>query len=375
MTVRGWHGLRRARVAFTLTLVIGAPPTVSVARAQDVGTAVPLEAEGADRAVEPDPLAAPEAPARSVLPTSSAPASAGSGSLRISEPPAVAAGAAAESETALAPPAPTPFRPYSIPWNLRPLPAVNLVRLDHSLGLHDAYGPTSSGLAGTFTQLVTLGVRVADAVMLIARWGWDWTSRPDSASASTILLGANITTRLESVYRLSVFVAATVPNFETNGRPSHRDARLARASMDNAMFLPGHAAAVAGVGFAWIDQGWTVQAEATLFALGRVTAASDDAIVNATFGAHVGYFVVPQLSVSGELHHQHFLSDPVVLRRAMDYGEELRSQTSGTLGVRAHWNVAGSLWIRPGLAWTIGFDAPMAADSWQVIQLDVPILF
>lgn len=275
-------------------------------------------------------------------------------------------------ETVEAPP--PPYRPYSVPFGLRPLPAVNIARLDTVFAPHDAYGPAASGLDLDIVQLATVGVRATDWLMVLARMGWDWTSNPGSVGLSNLVLGANLTTRIAEVFRLSGFLAVGLPvGTDGGGAANHRGARLARMAMDNAMFLTDHMSGIGGLGFAFIDAGWTVHAEATLLVFGRVEGTGDEAVVNSTFGLHVGYFIVPAFSVAGELHHQHFLSNPSALSTD-PYGEELRSQTSGTLGVRFHASI-GSVWVRPALGWSIGFDAPLAGDAWQAFQVDVPVFF
>lgn len=285
--------------------------------------------------------------------------------------------ATASEPLAAAPSPPTPPeppRPYSVPLLLRPLPAVNVVRLDTVVALHDAYGPAASGLAADVVQIVTVGVRATDWLMLLARGGWDHSTEAGTSGFANLVLGANFTTPIERTFRFSGFVGVGLPiGTDASGSPIHRNARWARMAMDNALFNVDHLAAIGGVGAAWIDAGWTLQAEATLLVFGRVEGTGDEAIVNSSFGLLVGYFVVPELSLLGELHHQHFLSDPVALRTD-PYGGELRSQTSGSLGVRAHLSF-GTVRVRPALAWSVGFDPPLAGDAWQSIHLDVPVFF
>ena len=93
--------------------------------------------------------------------------------------------------------------------------------------------------------------------------------------------------------------------------------------------------------------------------------------MNSTFGLAVGYFVLPEFSVAGELHHQHFLSDPV----AVIVNPEMRSQTIGTLGARFHIQSTRGVWVRPAISWSVGFDPPLSSDAWQMLQLDVPVFF
>ena len=277
----------------------------------------------------------------------------------------------AEAQTS---PSPPPYRPYSIPFMLRPLPAVNLVRLDSVFVPHDAYGPATGGLDLDVVQLATVGIRATPWLMFLARMGWDWTSRPGTVGMSNLTLGANITMPVADVFRLSFFVGAALPlGTDAGGSPNHRGARLARMGMDNAMFQVDHLNGIAGLGLGFIDGGWTVQAEATLLVLARVEGMSDAAVANSTFGLHVGYFIVPEFSLGGELRHQQFVSNPAAYRTD-PYGEELRAQTSGSLGARLHFQV-GAVWIRPAVSWSIGFDPPLAGDSWQSLQLDLPFIF
>ena len=281
--------------------------------------------------------------------------------------------AAAQTPPAQAAPTP-PYRPYSIPFMLRPLPAVNIVRLDSVFAPHDAYGPAASGLDLDVVQLATVGVRAAPWLMFLARMGWDWTSRPGTVGMSNLTIGANITMPVADVFRLSFFVGAALPlGTDAGGSPNHRGARLARMGMDNAMFQVDHLSGIAGLGFGFIDGGWTVQAEATLLVLGRVEGMADVLVANSTFGLHVGYFILPEFSIGGELRHQQFISNPGAYRTD-PYGEELRAETSGSLGARLHFHV-GSIWIRPALSWSIGFDPPLSGDSWQSLQVDLPFLF
>jgi hypothetical protein len=285
-----------------------------------------------------------------------------------------------EPATALPPPRPPP---YSVPFYLRPMPAINVVRLDTVFAPHDRIGNDmmgmpNSGLTLDVVQIATVGVRLADWAQIIARMGWDWTGDPGWAGVSNLILGGNFTWRIESMFRLSIFAALELPTgTDATGSRVHGDARMARLAMDNAMFVVDHLGGIVGAGFAYIDHGLTIQLDATLLAFGRVDCnsatpcAGDEGLVNSTFGLLVGYFIVPEFSVAGELHHQHFVSDPA----AVTASPELRSQTSGTLGVRFHFQPVAGVWIRPAVSWSIGFDPPLATDAWQMFQLDIPVFF
>lgn len=266
----------------------------------------------------------------------------------------------------------SPPPPYVVPFFLRPMPAVNVGRLDTVLAPHDRIGPAASGLALDVVQVATVGARLFDWAQIVARTGWDWTSDPGWVGLSNLVLAANLSWRFETAFRLAVFAALDLPTgTDASGSQVHASARVARLALDNALFVTDHVGGIIGAGFGYVDHGWTIQLDATLLVFGRAEGTGDEAVVNSTFGLLVGYFVVPELSVAGEIHHQHFVSDPA----AVAAQPELRSQTSATLGLRAHAQLGQGVWLRPGVSWSVGFDPPMSADAWQVFQLDVPVFF
>lgn len=366
MNERRIRPCRTPAAPVVLALLLSAAP--AVARAQGAGT---TPAEGSDPApVEPAAADAPAEPA----------AGPGDAAAEAEPTPAVDGAATADVVPAAEPPAATPPAPrpppYSVPFFLRPMPAVNVVRLDTVLSPHDRVGASmmvpNSGLALDVVQIATVGIRLADWAQVIARMGWDWTSDPGWAGVSNLILGSNFTWRIESMFRLSIFAALELPTgTDGTGSQVHANARMSRLAMDNAMFVVDHLGGIVGAGFAYIDHGLTIQVDATLLAFGRVEGMGDEGLVNSTFGLLVGYFIIPELSVAGELHHQHFVSDPA----AVAASPELRSQTSGTLGVRFHIQPAAGIWIRPAISWSAGFDPPLAADAWQMFQLDIPVFF
>ena len=81
------------------------------------------------------------------------------------------------------------------------------------------------------------------------------------------------------------------------------------------MFAVNYMTGIAGVGFAYVDHKFTAQVEATVLQLFRVrgdhaAARTDSTRTNATAGLHLGYFIIPQLSLGGELRYQRWLSTP-----------------------------------------------------------------
>ena len=150
------------------------------------------------------------------------------------------------------------------------------------------------------------------------------------------------------------------------------------------MFSPNDFTILPGVDFAYVSGGLTVQVEATLLQLLRVKGDGgaapknpDSSKTNLTMGLHVGYFVIPQLSIGAELRHQRFLSTPTAVKNdeasAAPLG--LRDQTTWAIGPRAHFKLGESVWFRPGVSFSMPIDDPMSKFKYKVVQLDLPVAF
>jgi hypothetical protein len=143
--------------------------------------------------------------------------------------------------------------------------------------------------------------------------------------------------------------------------------------MDNAMFAPNDLGIFAGLGLAWTKDGWTLQAEATVFHLTRVkggAAQPDEVKTNTTWAAHVGYFVVPQLSIGAELRYQDFLAPPKAIQKA----PERRDTATAAIGLRGHLAI-GEHAFRPGISYAHPLDDPMAKAGYRIVQVDLPFVF
>jgi hypothetical protein len=170
----------------------------------------------------------------------------------------------------------------------------------------------------------------------------------------------------------------------------------ARSAMDNALFNPNYLSIVPGIGVAFVRSGFTAQAEATLIQSMRVrgAAASPDAsITNLTMGLHLGYFIVPALSLGAEIRHQRFLSTPATVAKdelpvcaagATDtttcnpptYSRlGLRDTSTFAVGPRLHFHAGDRTWIRPGVAFARGIDSSLTKASYNMVQIDVPVAF
>jgi hypothetical protein len=356
------------------------------------------------------PAPAADAPAAAEPAAPPAPAAA--------EPAPAAAAPAAEPAAAEAPPAepaaakPKP-PPYSLPWQLRPAVVGNVVRSDTSFAFYkDAAGKESGHsissmflfsykLSENFAPMIRLGVSGnAPPIGTKAKVGTNPDGTPiakDYNKAQNFLnpvIGATYAVKPAKPLRLAAFLGVTLPIGGGGGdSPDLSNAQAnnpwgirSRSSMDNAMFSVNDFAIFPGVDFAYVSGGLTIQAEATLFQLMRVKGDKgpapknpDSSKTNFTMGLHIGYFLIPQLSIGAEIRHQRFLSTPDAVKKDEALPEAsqlgLRDQTSWAIGPRAHFKLGESIWFRPGVSYAMGIDDPMSKFKYKVVQLDLPLAF
>ncbi len=280
-----------------------------------------------------------------------------------------------------APPAPVkpPAPPYSLPWQLRPAAAANVVRSDTSSGMRSINGNGGS----TVVTLLLASYKVMPDLAVLVRGGLVSDSPPVGTEGSAFLnpvLGATYAVQLGSGFRLAPFLGLALPLGNGGGNtpdPAVRTALgagiLTRASMDNAMFAVNYLTPFPGVGLAWVYKGLTVQAELTLLELFRVRGElvdKDAARTNFTSGLHVGYFFIPELSAGAELRYQRWLKNP-----GIPESDPRRDTASAAIGIRAHFKLSDTMWLRPGAAYVQALDGPMTDQSYRIAQLDVPFAF
>jgi hypothetical protein len=157
----------------------------------------------------------------------------------------------------------------------------------------------------------------------------------------------------------------------------------ARSAMDNAMFAVNYFTAIVGGDVAYVDHKLTLQAEATLFQLLRAHgddaggASSDATRTNSTFGIHAGYFVLPYLSLGAELRYQRWLSTVTQISSGakVDIPDASKDTMTVAIGPRAHFAIGKGMYLRPGLSYSRGLDQPLTTSSYNVLQIDVPVVF
>jgi len=325
-------------------------------------------------------------------------------------------------------PAAVPPPPYSLPFGLRPIVPVTVLRLDTVFAFYQqnlaAAGQEERWEPGfTSAFLPTIGYKFNPSWMGIFRFGVVGNRPPritgDEAGAdncedttttdattgqpkttltkcgvasTNMLIGGFYSHKFAKHFRLSLFAATTIPVGSGVSSASEPGASLAeapagqlsRSALDNVMFAVNDWALLEGIDLAFIGHRLTVQAEVTLFQLFRARneAANPDTYkINFTTGLHVGYFVANWLSLGAELRYQRWLSDPksvVADEGNADKGllvQGLRHNLSVGIGPRFHIKLPGGKWIRPALVYEPGLAGLMATRKYHVVQVDIPILF
>jgi hypothetical protein len=306
-------------------------------------------------------------------------------------PPSVTAEAAPASP-APAPPPP----PYSLPWQLRPVTAGNVIRSDTAVSFSDNAAGQSA--ATTVTTLLA-SYKVLPKLAAIIRVGYVHFEPGEGLAAKTLtgnafvnpLVAANYQLDLMPGLKMGLFMGMTIPIGQGGDPTADADAAATtaaaaagvygRAAMDNALFAVNYLAFAPGAGLAYSTHGFTAQVEATLLQLFRVRNQDlknakgvlvdpDDKRTNFTTGLHLGYFLIPQLSVGTDLRMQRWLSTPA----AVDKDPTKREQLTFAAGLRGHFKI-GTKWLRPGISYGMGFDDPMSAQKYRMVQIDVPFVF
>ncbi len=284
-----------------------------------------------------------------------------------------------------------PPAPYSLPWGLRPIIAPTVVRLDNSIARYE----DRAGIGGLSTaSLLTVSYRIPGTgpqgagLAPLVRVALAADSPPSGTGGLALvnpLMGAGYAVKLDGGFRLNAFVGLTVPVGMGGGdRPAagSLDARTkgpnTRAQLDNALFGVNDFTVIPGLGAAWVRDGWTVQLEATLLQLTRVRGEAvqkEASKTNMTTGLHVGYFVLPSMSLGGELRYQRWLNAPFAVER--DPTGASRDAMTVAFGPRFHFEFGSVGWLRPGIAYQRGLDRPLAAatPNYHIVQVDIPFVF
>lgn len=330
--------------------------------------------------------------------------------------------------TPSATPSAIPPSPYSLPFGLRPIIPVSVLRLDSVFAFYQQnIAPSGEpeqlahGFTGAF--LPTIGYRFHPAWMGVVRFGVvgnrppritgneagadncedQTTVDPATMQTKTVLtkcgvastniqIGGFYSHKLGSSVRLSFFAATTIPvgsGVSAASEPGASGAeapagQLSRSAMDNVMFAVNDWALVEGIDVAYIAHRLTVQAEVTFFELFRARNELTNPDVfksNFTAGLHIGYFFASVLSLGAELRYQRWLTDPKAVladEANADKGlpmQGLRQNLSLAIGPRFHIKLPGGHYVRPALAYEPGLSGVLATRKYHTLQVDIPIVF
>ncbi|MFZ5896726.1 MAG: hypothetical protein ACOY0T_37060 [Myxococcota bacterium] len=350
-----------------------------------VASSLSLSLCAASAHAQSEPGAAPppaeaEPPAAAAAPAEPAPAAPPPAEAAPVEAPPPAAEATAPPPAAAKPKPP----PYSLPWQLRGVVPVNVVRSDSTLGLYKNAAGTESGSVIVSTLLASY--KITDEFSPIVRLGVVSNSPPSPAKSATNFMnpvvGALYGLKLSPELRLGLFLGLTIPvgggggdSAAAENKAANGAGIAARNAMDNAMFAVNDFTVFPGVGLAFLSHGFTAQVEATLLQLTQVrggkAAQPDSSRTNFTTGLHLGYFLIPQLSIGAELRHQRWLSTPTAVKA----NEAARDTTTFAVGPRVHLKLGEKMWLRPGVSFSMPIDKPNSDFKYKNIQLDIPFVF
>jgi hypothetical protein len=284
---------------------------------------------------------------------------------------------------------------YSLPWQLRPVTIGNLARVDSVAAV---FNDANANLDGAVATVVTASYQIDRNWAPMVRLSFVGNDAPgeatDGSTFANPLVGATYARAFGS-YRLALFGATTLPVGTGGGdAPNLRAAKTNAASStarpaEAAMFAVNYKTAIAGADFAYVNHGFTAQAEATLLHFVRVrgddgVGATDSFRTEAAVGLHLGYFIGSHFSLGSDLHHRRWLSRPTTLSPAtgarVALSDANMASTTVAIGPRFHFSVGKQGWIRPGISFVRGLDsrgwgAPLLTAQTTAVQVDIPVSF
>jgi hypothetical protein len=285
---------------------------------------------------------------------------------------------AQEGEPAAQPAASAPA-PYSLPWQLRSVLPATALRSDTAV----AFSKPAGNSASTVATMLAASYKVTPSIAPFARFGFVSNSPPVGDSGTSLVnpaVGATYGLKLSPELRLGLVLGVTIPvgmgggdTPDASTAAATKAGVLARSAMDNAMFAVNYFTVFPGAGLAYVSGGLTLQVEATLFQLTRVRGSTKDvdaSRTNFTTGLHVGYFLLPALSIGAELRYQRWLANPSINTDA-----PTRDNVTMAIGPRAHFKLGDHTWFRPGIAYARGLDNPMTDAKYNIVQVDLPLTF
>jgi hypothetical protein len=270
---------------------------------------------------------------------------------------------------------------YTRPFQLRGVIPGNGVKVDSTVAPYRL-----DGVGGWVTVVLVSGqVRLVESLALQARWGFD-DNRVSGGGGSRFGI---LSPTLGLLYGVPIgqgfrFAASTVVGFPVatgGGNAPHpndialqRQGMLARSAFDNTSFAINDVGFPTGLSLAYIACRLTAQADASVIPTVRIKGAraqSDTSKVNSTYGFFLAYRFVPAISVGAEVRYQRYLSTP----SAVEQDPSARDNLTVGGGFRLNLPLSEGVRVRPGLCYSRGLRGPVEQQSFQMVQLDLPISF
>jgi opacity protein-like surface antigen len=349
---RGGH----ARLALVLTLSF----TVGGARAAHAETASSLSVAGP----------AAEQPAGTLVSTTASPATLAS---------------------------PDTVQPCSLPWELRPVTTGNVFRLDSAAAV---FNDANGNLDEAVTTVLAASYQITRRWAPMIRLGFVGNDAPGAAldgdSFVNPVVGATYTRNIDRTgrYRVALFGATTIPigtgggNAPDPGAAKTNVMSTTARPADDAMFAVNYMTEIMGADVAYVNHGFTAQAEATLQQFIRVrgdhgAGSTDSFRTNSGVGVQLGYFIGSRFSLSGDLLYRRWLSHPnldAMPGAHVPLSDANMDTITVAAGPRLHFRLGTQVWIRPGISFVRGLDArgidaPLLTARTTAVQIDIPVTF
>jgi hypothetical protein len=226
-------------------------------------------------------------------------------------------------------------------------------------------------------------VRLLESLALQARWGFDDNNTVGHGRTGILnpTLGVLLGVPVGRDFRFAASTAVGFPVAAGGGDAPHpddlllqREGILARSAFDNTSFAVNNCGFPTGLSLAYVAHGLTAQLDATVIVSVRVKGERvqrDTSTVNSTYGVFLAYQVFPVMSLGAEVRYQHYLSTP---RLVADDPSTRANLTAGG-GFRLNLQLSDTVWARPGLCYSRGLRGPVEQQSFQMVQLDLPLSF
>ncbi|HEV8551228.1 MAG TPA: hypothetical protein VGQ57_19405, partial [Polyangiaceae bacterium] len=277
--------------------------------------------------------------------------------------------------------------PYSLPWQLRPVLPVTMIRSDTSLAFYGVNGFTAASfISGSYKIIPQVGV--------FAKLGVASDSPPTDTGGFTFgnpIIGGAFGFWPAKSMKLGATLGLALPigsggslSNDPGAREANRAAMFARSGFDNPVFMPDYFSVMPGVDFAIVTHNLTLQAELNLVFLAKVRGQQQEksAHQDMSMGLHAGYFFFPFLSAGVDFRYQYWLSkayvvpqDPASTVITQDPTGYSRDNLTIAVGPRFHVQLSEELWLRPGISMAFGLDHPMSSSHYKIVQLDLPFFF